>query len=136
MSSVDNFKLTRDDLLNILNEMSIAFPRNTKVKTNRLRHRLERALDAAQRYSVLFGDEIGTVNPLEYPPWDEQKDVTEALHRKCWGDIFRESECLHGAFAKTCGVIISLGKYLKEGAHEVVLTDEKSTGIVVRVSPF
>ncbi len=134
MSAVDDLKLTRDDLLNILNEMSVAFPRDTKVKTNRLRHRLERTLDAAQRYSTLFGNEVATVNPAEYPLWDERKDVTEALYRKCWGSILKEAEYLRGGFAKMCGLITSLGEYLKEGIREVVFTDEKSTGIVVHVS--
>lgn len=136
MSTADDIKLTRDDLLNVLNEMSVAIPPDTKVKINRIRHRLERALDAAQRYSTLFGNEITSVDPTEHPLWDERQDVVDALYRKCWGGIPREGERRSGAFAKMCGLIIFLGEKLKGGTREVIFTDEKSTGIVVHVSPF
>lgn len=127
-------KLSRDDLLNVLNEMNVVIPRDTKLKVDRIRHRLERALDAAQRYSTLFGNEIIALKPLDYPVWDDKKDVSEGLYRKVWGGISREGERVRGTFAKICMLIVALGEEWKKDVHNVVFTDERSTAIVVHVS--
>ena len=72
---MENFELPRGYILDVLNAIGIKIPRDTKLKTDRLRHRLERCLDAAQRYRNLFGDENAIVDPASYPLWEEHDTI-------------------------------------------------------------
>jgi hypothetical protein len=131
---MEDLKLSRSDLLDALNEMNIVIPPDTKLKQDRLRHRLGKALDAAQRYSHLFGNEPTLINPADYPAWDIKKDVAEALYRRVWGGLLGEGERKRGAFAKVCLLIVALGEGWKQNVGTAVFTDEKSTAIAVKVS--
>lgn len=127
--------LNRDDLLEVLNEMNIVIPPETKLKPDRLRHRLGRALDAAQRYSQLFHNTLTPVNPADYPAWDTKKDVSEALYRKVWGGLLGDgNEKKGGAFSKLCLFVVAVGEGWKQGSECVFFTDEKSTAVAIRVS--
>ncbi|KAF5355092.1 hypothetical protein D9756_005575 [Leucocoprinus leucothites] len=129
---MENFKLTRDAILNVLNEISINIPRHTKLKTDRLRHRLERCLDAAQRYGNLFGDENTIIDPSTYPPWTHSQGTVEKdLDRKIWGGI--DLGISPGAFSNMCGLVVTLGEQWDRGIREVVLTDQESSAIAVKI---
>ncbi|KAF9448255.1 hypothetical protein P691DRAFT_729965 [Macrolepiota fuliginosa MF-IS2] len=130
---MDAFKLTRVDLLNVLNELNITIPRQTKLKTDRLRHRLERTLDAAQRYSNILGSDDANINPSAYPVWDAHQDVTKGLYRQIWGGLVPEIERSGGAFSKMCNLIVGLGQFWANNIHEVIVTDDRTSAIVIQI---
>lgn len=130
---MDRLKLGRSDLLNILTEMHIAIPKETLLRTDRIRHRLERSLDAAQRYSTLFGGEVATVNPSDYPLWDKDKDIVKELDRFVIGGLLNP-EPGEEAFEGILSLIVAMGKYWKQGEREFIVTDKKETGIIIQVS--
>lgn len=133
---MDTFKLTRDNILDILNELNITIPRHTRLKTDRLRHRLERALDAAQRYPSLLEGESDTIDPSGYPLWSVRQDVTEGLYRQVWGGFVPEMERSGAAFSKMCHLIVGLGECYNQGIQTVIFSDNKTAAIVIQVGLF
>jgi hypothetical protein len=133
---MENFKLTSEGILNVLNEIGINIPRHTKLKTDRLCHRLEQCLDhdAAQCYANLFDNENLVVNPSDYPVWGNKDDVTEGLHQKVWGRLSPGVGTSVGAFLKTCRLIVAVGEQWEEGVRKIALTDQEASAIAIRVS--
>ncbi|KAJ3564238.1 hypothetical protein NP233_g8418 [Leucocoprinus birnbaumii] len=129
---MENLQLSRDAILTILNEISINIPRHTKLKTDRLRHRLGRCLDAAQRYGSLFGEENAVVDPSKSPLWtQEQGAVRQGLDRKIWGGM--DPGISPGAFSAMCSSINVLGDQWDKGIREVVFTDQEATAIAIKI---
>ena len=129
---MENFELPRGYILDVLNAIGIKIPRDTKLKTDRLRHRLERCLDAAQRYRNLFGDENAIVDPTSYPLWEEHDTIVQGLDRRIWGGI--DLGITSGAFYKMCrSIVTTLGEKLNVGVREVILTDRKASAIAIKV---
>jgi len=121
---MENFELPRGYILDVLNSIGIKITRDTKLKTDRLRHRLERCLDAAQRYRNLFGDENFVVDPASYPMWEDHDTIAKGLDRKILGGI--DLGITSGAFFNMCRSIVALGEQLSMGVREVILTDQES----------
>lgn len=122
---MENFELPRGYILDVLNSIGIKITRDTELKTDRLHHRLERCLDAAQRYRNLFGDENFVVDPASYPT------IAKGLDRKILGGI--DLGITSGAFFNMCRSIVALGEQLSMGVREVILTDQESSAIAIKI---
>ncbi|KAF9448254.1 hypothetical protein P691DRAFT_775533 [Macrolepiota fuliginosa MF-IS2] len=124
--------IPRDYIIDTLGSMNIFISKDSRLKKDRLRHRLEKGLDASQRYTGIFGDAKAVVNPPDYPAWPDNQDLEAAMDRRVWGGFMKHEEDQPVGFMRLRELILSLVKAQKQGKHTVIFA-EGSTALIVKM---
>lgn len=92
MSNPKSPTFSREQILFMLKGMNVDLPLTTKLAINKLEHRLQKALDAAQRFTSVFSKKEHDIKPTEYPYWNRDKLLGPAFRRNTWGELVNARE--------------------------------------------
>ncbi|KAF9445849.1 hypothetical protein P691DRAFT_734285 [Macrolepiota fuliginosa MF-IS2] len=126
MSSPKSPAINREQILWILKGMNVELSPDTKLGIDKLEHRLQKALGAAQRLSTVFSKTERDIKPTSYPFWNTQKPLAPVFRRTTWGklfdvrnfDIMREMPHPKDAFDRILSHIQSLSEDWDREGHD------------------
>ncbi|KAF9445845.1 hypothetical protein P691DRAFT_777271 [Macrolepiota fuliginosa MF-IS2] len=127
-------KLTREDMAHILRGMKVDVAPDTKLSTVRLQQRLHDALDVAQRYSEVFEDASGKIDPGTCPSWGDERDLARAFDRPLRRGLFKDDPSYderEDAFPNLSCSVYVWAKVIASVVDTVCCVDEENLCVLI-----